>query len=390
MEPRARRSTAKSTFVVGNPGSTQRLFTSAQLAFQRELALPITLATYSELRGRLIAAMRIEPEKAREGPETLGGLENSLKVYIGRVKALDDPAFTGKLAAAEAAAQGRRAPAMPPSANPWADIADGDARLPRLLSSPTASRSPAGRPVRLCDDAGPRRRRARQAQRRAASRLFGFGASAGREADCSTNSRSIRGSTSCTMEWSLSASRANILAPTIPRPSCCSARNRPKGWPRRLVAGTKLADPAVRKALWEGGKAAIDASNDPMIVYARSIDANDRALQKRYDAAGRRPADRGPGQARRCPLRRLWRRPSIPTRPSRCASATARSPAGMERGKPVPTADHARRHLRPRDRRLAVRPAAGIHGQPVEDRRQDDLSTSSPPTTSSAAIRARR
>jgi len=39
----------------------------------------------------------------------------------------------------------------------------------------------------------------------------------------------------------------------------------------------------VRKALWDGGQAAIDASMDPMIVYARSIDANDRALQKRYD-----------------------------------------------------------------------------------------------------------
>ena len=44
-------------FVVGNPGSTQRLLTQDQLAFQREVALPITLATYSELRGRLLSAM---------------------------------------------------------------------------------------------------------------------------------------------------------------------------------------------------------------------------------------------------------------------------------------------------------------------------------------------
>ena len=51
----------------------------------------------------------------------------------------------------------------------------------------------------------------------------------------------------------------------------------------RLVGGTKLADPAVRKALWDGGAAAIAASTDPKIVYARSLDANDRALQKRFD-----------------------------------------------------------------------------------------------------------
>ena len=92
----------EATFVVGNPGSTARLQTQAQLAFQRELALPITLATLSEYRGRLIAAMAQSPEHRREAFETLGGIENSLKVQIGRVTALGDPAFTGKLAAAEA------------------------------------------------------------------------------------------------------------------------------------------------------------------------------------------------------------------------------------------------------------------------------------------------
>ena len=58
----------------------------------------------------------------------------------------------------------------------------------------------------------------------------------------------------------------------------------PEGLAARLVNGTKLADPAVRKALWDGGQAAINASTDPMIVYARSVDANDRAIQKRFDA----------------------------------------------------------------------------------------------------------
>jgi len=58
----------------------------------------------------------------------------------------------------------------------------------------------------------------------------------------------------------------------------------PEELARRLVSGTRLADPAVRKQLWEGGKAAIDASTDPMIVYARSIDANARRLQDKYDA----------------------------------------------------------------------------------------------------------
>src|SRR5205085_7310489 len=55
----------EATFVVGNPGSTQRLFTGEQMAMQRELVMPMRVATYSELRGRLINAMESSPQKNR-------------------------------------------------------------------------------------------------------------------------------------------------------------------------------------------------------------------------------------------------------------------------------------------------------------------------------------
>jgi hypothetical protein len=45
----------------------------------------------------------------------------------------------------------------------------------------------------------------------------------------------------------------------------------PSALAKRLVAETKLADPAVRLELWKGGSAAIAASTDPMIVLARSV-----------------------------------------------------------------------------------------------------------------------
>jgi len=51
-----------------------------------------------------------------------------------------------------------------------------------------------------------------------------------------------------------------------------------------LVNGTKLADPAVRKALLDGGQTAIAASTDPMIVLARKIDPIIRADRKKLDA----------------------------------------------------------------------------------------------------------
>ena len=73
----------EATFVVGNPGSTQRLLTSDQLAFQRELVLPITVTTSSERRGRLIALMESDPAKlqsaagacGRPNPRTIDGDE---------------------------------------------------------------------------------------------------------------------------------------------------------------------------------------------------------------------------------------------------------------------------------------------------------------------------
>jgi hypothetical protein len=47
-----------------------------------------------------------------------------------------------------------------------------------------------------------------------------------------------------------------------------------------LVNGSKLADVALRKKLYEGGKAAVDASDDPMIALARLIDAPSRQVRK--------------------------------------------------------------------------------------------------------------
>jgi hypothetical protein len=85
------------------------------------------------------------------------------------------------------------------------------------------------------------------------------------------------------MEWSLSKAR-EYLGADDPQTKLLLGKESPEGLAARLVNGTKLADPAVRKALWDGGQAAIAASTDPMIVYARGLDTNDRALIKRFDA----------------------------------------------------------------------------------------------------------
>src|SRR5262249_27301439 len=48
----------------------------------------------------------------------------------------------------------------------------------------------------------------------------------------------------------------------------------------RLIDGTKLVDADERRRLFEGGQAAIDASTDPLIVFAKLIDEDLRAIRK--------------------------------------------------------------------------------------------------------------
>jgi len=57
----------------------------------------------------------------------------------------------------------------------------------------------------------------------------------------------------------------------------------PETLAHELIAGTKLADVATRKALFEGGAAAIAASQDPMIRFAASVDMQSRSVRKHFE-----------------------------------------------------------------------------------------------------------
>jgi hypothetical protein len=58
----------------------------------------------------------------------------------------------------------------------------------------------------------------------------------------------------------------------------------PKDAANYLVSGTKVADPAFRKSLVEGGQAAVDASSDPMIAMARRVDPIRREQIKWFES----------------------------------------------------------------------------------------------------------
>jgi V8-like Glu-specific endopeptidase len=268
----------EATFVVGNPGSTQRLYTSEQMAMQRELVLPMRVTTYSEFRGRLITAMESSPAKNREGHQALEGLENSLKVYLGQKRALDDPAFMGKLAAAEADLKAKSGNKF---GNPWVDIATAtqsyrNLYLARYFALPRGD---------LFNYAITLVRAADERAKPDSERLPAYTESAlplvqKRLLDPEPIYPWLD---QLQLEWSLSKAR-EYLGPDDQETKLLLGKESPEALAARLVAGSKLADPAYRKRLWEGGKAAVDASTDPMIVYARKIDPNARLLEQKYNA----------------------------------------------------------------------------------------------------------
>ena len=269
----------EATFVVGNPGSTQRLLTQDQIAFSREVSAPINVAIQSELRGRLINAMAQSPTRYREGKEELDGIENSLKVYIGRVKALNDPAFMGKIAAAEAdlKAKSRRNRAI---GDPWRDVAGAmtayrELYLPARFLEPQSS---------LYNYAATLVRAATERAKPNGERLPGYSDSA-----LPLLEKQLLDARPITpwleqleLEWSLSKSR-EYLGVDDPDTRLLLGKELPEALAARLVKGTRMADPAYRKQLWNGGLAAIQASKDPMIVLARRLDPRDREIQAQLD-----------------------------------------------------------------------------------------------------------
>ncbi len=274
-------------FVAGNPGRTDRLYTLAQLEEERDIVMPRQIAYSSELRGQLTQFIQRGPEQARVATPTLFGLENGLKVFKGRFKALTDGRFMAAKLAQETALREKVAQNPELAAKtgkPWDDIAKAlaahrpqsdrgfllRARLSRtsellnyavaLLRIPVETAKPEGeRLAEYTSAALPAVRADLMADAPVSAELerlllaFWFG-----------KIQEYLGPDDAFVHKILGNKSADQLA-------------------LELVNGSKLGDPAVRRRLLEGGKAAIDQSQDPMIVFARLIDGDLRAVRQQEE-----------------------------------------------------------------------------------------------------------
>jgi len=290
----------EAVFISGNPGATQRLLTMAQLASIRDVVLPLDQLIASELRGRLIRYSEEGEEQAFIAMDPIVGLENTYKRGRGRMAALIDPAFMTAKAAAEADFMQRYAAANGDGPGPWGalETIQPTARelypAMALLEGGTGlGTTSAGGGSQLFAYA---RTLVRGAQERAKpsdqrlpefadSRLSGVESRLFAERPTYPELEQIR------LEWWLSKTREWL---TVDNPAVRTllGKESPEGLSARLVAGTTLADPAARRALWEGGLAAVQASSDPMIQYALAIDADARAVRDAWESRVQAPTDR--------------------------------------------------------------------------------------------------
>ncbi|MDB6084839.1 MAG: Glu-specific endopeptidase [Gammaproteobacteria bacterium] len=268
-------------FVSGHPGSTQRLETRAQLEFERDESLPSSLLRAAELRGRYIQFGRTAPANEGLVEAPLNSLENGLKVRRKLLDALHDDALMARKSQEEKAL---RASAGISGADPWGQIEAATSRARALYLPHTFIEGAAGfnsilfRYARLLvrgadERTKPNTERLREYTDAALPRI---------EQQLYARVPIYAEVELLTMSFSLQRMR-EWLGPDHPVVRRLLAKDSPDTLATRLVAETKLDDAATRKQLWEGGKSAVDASRDPMIELARSLDAESRTIRKQYE-----------------------------------------------------------------------------------------------------------
>jgi peptidase S46-like protein len=271
-------------FVSGNPGSTSRLDTLAELELQRDILLPLILKSF---RRRLDVLGRYSaqgPEQARQALRMTFGINNTVKALEGRYQGLLDRSLVAKKQKDEQEFR-RRVDANPEwkksFGSAWNDIEAAEKEFaPRFKSlrfESVAASSMAQTALTIVQYVA-------EVKKPDGVRLDGFHES-------QLGSLQFRLFSPAPvypqLEETLLADSLQesleLLGTDDPFVKTILDGRKPEEAAAALISGTKMADPAFRKSLVEGGEAAVAASNDPMIVMARKIDPIARAERKWYE-----------------------------------------------------------------------------------------------------------
>jgi hypothetical protein len=273
-------------FTSGNPGSTQREDTVAQLQFQRDYFLPVLRTLLSERAGILWEMGNQSPELKRETLTEYFFTMNSLKALQGEQKALVEGPLMAQKQAQETALRQKvdTDAALAADKGAWDAIAQADARDgPAFLRYMMLEGLPQGATVGLVRDAFALNRVATESVKPDGERLTEYNSAnmpaMTQEISAAEPNYPVVDKTLIT--WWLQ-DMVYYLGADDPAVRSIMGKQSPAQIADE-VDGTKLADPTVRAKLLAGGAAAINASNDPLLVFIRRVNGPARAMLDNYD-----------------------------------------------------------------------------------------------------------
>jgi hypothetical protein len=290
-------------FVAGHPGKTDRLTTYAAISDIRNRALPMRLNVLRRLEISLQQYGGKSIEAARHSTHEIQVVENLRKRYLGQLARLQDPTFMERVQAREDAI--RRAVAASPElskeiGNPWKDIEGALARLVEVqpeydlfeamigfgghYDKPNPSRPMRSNWTKYLAIARTIVRLVEEDAKPDAERLSEY-TDAHRESLLAKlySPAVIYDDLEMTKLGDALGFVIETLGSDDPLVREVLAGFGPHERARELIAGTALGSVNERKKLVEGGKAAVDASQDPMLAVARAIDSRARAARARLE-----------------------------------------------------------------------------------------------------------
>lgn len=274
-------------FVAGHPGRTNRLNTVAHLEYFRDTAYPFQLDLFRDREAFLLDFGKKGAEQARQAKEELFSYQNSRKARTGGLEGLRDNAFMERKTKDENELRAKIAadPAKKVKYGyAWDKIAESKRTAAELLKQMNFIERGLAFDSELFRIARTLVRLADETNKPNAERLREF-----RDSNMESLKQELFSEAPIYPEFEEAKLGHSMMywrttmGPEDPLVKRVLQNRRPIGVSRDLVIATKLADVGVRKKLAEGGSAAIAESRDPMILLAKSIDAEAREVRKKFE-----------------------------------------------------------------------------------------------------------
>ncbi|HEX4955049.1 MAG TPA: S46 family peptidase [Thermoanaerobaculia bacterium] len=273
-------------FAAGFPGGTQRLYTLAQMAWTRDVWLPLVMLEIVHSHDRLVAFSARGAEQERIALRDLYVRANSMKALSGLLGGLlDAQRFHAK---AEREGRLRRELAARPElvarfGDPWAEIERSLVVRTEIEPRYRVLESTGRYPGRLFDIARWLVRLAEERTKADGERIPEY-----RESVRPLLEQRLLSPAPIHPELEEDHLTGYLrrllgqLGPIHPAVLEVIGRHSPEEVAAELVRGTHLTDVAVRKALMGATPAEIAASTDPLIRFARALDPHARAIRERW------------------------------------------------------------------------------------------------------------